>query len=202
LRVCADLIVAQQALCEVPDAEFLDAVRRAWNDHKTSQIMIRDILMYLNSVYVPASNVPNVYDVGLVLFRDTVARSGEIKRRLLDLLLAEVARERNGEVGWVRFTARSHSMLLRPGDRSVRTQVGDDDARRARLRQSRRLREVRTRAVRSCLLCCDAYRAVISRLRTLMRRRHRCVASRCSGWQRRALAATSCTPNDDWCVVY
>lgn len=65
--------------------------------------MIRDILMYLNSVYVPASNVPNVYDVGLILFRDTVARAPEIKRRLLDLLLNEVARERNGEVNTNRY---------------------------------------------------------------------------------------------------
>jgi cullin 3 len=85
-------------LCNVPDAEFLIAMRRAWSQHKTSQLMIRDILMYMNSVYVPVNNVPNVYDMGLLLFRDTVARDSQIKRRLLEQLLLLIARERSGEV--------------------------------------------------------------------------------------------------------
>ena len=85
-------------LCNVPDAELLAAVRKAWQDHKTSQLMIRDILMYLNSVYVPPNNVLGVYELGLVLFRDYVAREPQLKRRLLEQLLALVACERAGEV--------------------------------------------------------------------------------------------------------
>ena len=87
-----------QTLCAVPDAELLAAVRKAWQDHKTSQLMIRDILMYLNSVYVPPNNVLGVYEMGLVLFREHVAREPQLKRRLLEQLLALVARERAGEV--------------------------------------------------------------------------------------------------------
>jgi cullin 3 len=87
-----------QELCNVPDAEFLTAVRKAWHEHKTSQIMIRDILMYMNSVYVPVHSVPGVYDMGLLLFRDCVARDVQLKRRLLEQLLLLVARERSGEV--------------------------------------------------------------------------------------------------------
>lgn len=83
---------------DTPDAEFVSALLAAWKEHKTSQLMIRDILMYMNSSYVRANNVLGVYDMGLVLFRDTVARAPEIKRRLLDLLLLDVTRERRGEV--------------------------------------------------------------------------------------------------------
>jgi len=85
-------------IVDTPDAEFVSALLAAWKEHKTSQLMIRDILMYMNSSYVRANNVLGVYDMGLVLFRDTVARAPEIKRRLLDLLLLDVTRERRGEV--------------------------------------------------------------------------------------------------------
>lgn len=37
--------------------------------------MIRDILMYMDRVYVQQNNVDNVYNLGLIIFRDQV--SGE-----------------------------------------------------------------------------------------------------------------------------
>jgi cullin 3 len=49
-------------------------------------------------VYVTQSNVPSVYDLGLSLFRANLARNPKIKDRLLKVLLANVQRERNGEV--------------------------------------------------------------------------------------------------------
>ena len=48
---------------------FLHAVNIAWIDHQFSMIMIRDILMYMDRVYVKQNNLVNVYDQGLVLFR-------------------------------------------------------------------------------------------------------------------------------------
>ena len=48
---------------------FLQAVNIAWEDHQFSMIMIRDILMYMDRVYVKQNNLTNVYDQGLILFR-------------------------------------------------------------------------------------------------------------------------------------
>lgn len=45
----------------------------AWNDHQTSMVMIRDILMYMDRVYVKHNEVDSVYNLGLVLFRDLVS---------------------------------------------------------------------------------------------------------------------------------
>ena len=36
---------------------FLQTLNRAWNDHQTSMVMIRDILMYMVSCIVSASRV-------------------------------------------------------------------------------------------------------------------------------------------------
>ncbi len=54
---------------------FLQTLNAAWNDHQTSMVMIRDILMYMDRVYVQQNNCENVYNLGLVIFRDKVVRS-------------------------------------------------------------------------------------------------------------------------------
>eukprot|EP00118_Oscarella_pearsei_P022271 m.254469 g.254469 ORF g.254469 m.254469 type:complete len:153 (+) comp40385_c0_seq7:1439-1897(+) len=54
--------------------KFLDVLNAAWNDHQTSMVMIRDILMYMDRVYVAQAKLPNVYDVGLIAFCELVAR--------------------------------------------------------------------------------------------------------------------------------
>ncbi|KAI8427868.1 hypothetical protein MSG28_002235 [Choristoneura fumiferana] len=64
---------------------FLQTLNNAWTDHQTSMVMIRDILMYMDRVYVQQNEVDNVYNLGLIIFRD---------QTLLEL----VARERRGEV--------------------------------------------------------------------------------------------------------
>ena len=51
---------------------FLQTLNQAWNDHQTSMVMIRDILMYMDRVYVQQNNVDNVYNLGLIIFRDQV----------------------------------------------------------------------------------------------------------------------------------
>jgi cullin 3 len=51
---------------------FLEALNAAWADHQTAMVMIRDILMYMDRVYVQQAHVDSVYDMGLVLFREEV----------------------------------------------------------------------------------------------------------------------------------
>lgn len=77
---------------------FLATLNQVWSDHKTSMVMIRDILMYMDRVYVQQNNVDNVFNLGLILFRDKVVRYGYIRDFLLDTLLGMVMRERRGEV--------------------------------------------------------------------------------------------------------
>lgn len=77
---------------------FLLILNQAWNDHQTSMVMIRDILMYMDRVYVQQNDVDNVYNLGLIIFRDQVVRYGCIRDHLRDTLLATVMRERRGEV--------------------------------------------------------------------------------------------------------
>lgn len=57
---------------------FLQTLNLAWNDHQTSMVMIRDILMYMDRVYVQQNDVDNVYNLGLIIFRDQVIFSNVI----------------------------------------------------------------------------------------------------------------------------
>ena len=54
--------------------------------------------MYMDRVYVQQNNCENVYNLGLILFRDKVVRHGCIGKNLRDTLLDMIARERRGEV--------------------------------------------------------------------------------------------------------
>ncbi|XP_063696703.1 cullin-3-like [Culicoides brevitarsis] len=77
---------------------FLQTLNQAWNDHQTSMVMIRDILMYMDRVYVQQNDVDNVYNLGLIIFRDQVVRHGCIRDHLRTTLLNMVMCERKGEV--------------------------------------------------------------------------------------------------------
>lgn len=77
---------------------FLQTLDECWRDHQTSMVMIRDILMYMDKVYVKNNEVDSVYNLGLVLFRDIIVRHDRIKDHLRETLLSMVMKERNGEV--------------------------------------------------------------------------------------------------------
>lgn len=78
---------------------FLMTLKRVWNDHTTSMLMIRDILMYMDKNHVKPANMPLVYDMGLELYRDKVIRSPKhpIQAQLTSVLLDQIKMERKGE---------------------------------------------------------------------------------------------------------
>ncbi len=76
---------------------FLQTLNAAWNDHQTSMVMIRDILMYMDRVYVQ-NNHDSVYNVGLQLFRDKIVRHDNVGLHLRATLLDLIRNERRGEV--------------------------------------------------------------------------------------------------------
>ena len=55
-------------------------------------VMIRDILMYMDRVYVQQNNCENVYNLGLILFRDKVVRYGMVSNHLRQTLLDMIMR--------------------------------------------------------------------------------------------------------------
>ncbi|RWS04386.1 cullin-3-A-like protein [Dinothrombium tinctorium] len=113
---------------------FLQTLNQAWNDHQTSMVMIRDILMYMDRVYVVPNNVDNVYNLGLNLFRDHVVRFGCIRYHLRDTLLSMVARERRGEVIDRLAVRNACQMLMQLGIDS--RSVYEEDFERPFLQQS------------------------------------------------------------------
>ncbi|XP_033149930.1 cullin-3-A [Drosophila busckii] len=78
-------------------SNFLPKLNEAWTDHQTCMVMIRDILMYMDRVYVQQRGVDNVYNLGLIFFRDQVVRHSEIQKALREKLLGMVMEERHGE---------------------------------------------------------------------------------------------------------
>lgn len=76
---------------------FLQTLNQAWTDHQTSMVMIRDILMYMDRVYVQQNDVENVYNLGLIIFRDEIVRNERIRNHLRETLLTMVMNERKGE---------------------------------------------------------------------------------------------------------
>ncbi|TKR80929.1 hypothetical protein L596_014900 [Steinernema carpocapsae] len=77
--------------------EFLSTLNAVWQDHTTAMVMIRDILMYMDRVYVQQHNVDPVYQLGLKLFCSEVIFAGGIGDHLRSILLSMVAAERRGE---------------------------------------------------------------------------------------------------------
>jgi cullin 3 len=74
---------------------FLNKFCRVWDEHTTSMLMIRDILMYLDRMYVSTANELKIYDLGLVLFRDGIVEP--LSNSLYESLLHQIQLERQGE---------------------------------------------------------------------------------------------------------
>ena len=55
-------------------------------------------IFFQDRVYVQQNNVDNVYNLGLIIFRDQVVRYHSIRDHLRSTLLDMVAKERKGEV--------------------------------------------------------------------------------------------------------
>lgn len=75
-------------------------LQRQWQDFKLAIMLIRDVCMYLDRTWVgkqqPKGSVKEVFEMGLELFRDTVARNERIRHRLLSTMLGYIQQERWG----------------------------------------------------------------------------------------------------------
>jgi cullin 3 len=81
----------------VLSGDFLVVLNSAYTEHHTAMIMIRDILMYMDRVYVAQQQVDPVYSMGMRLFRDNITHHNNIQHQLTTTLLNMIHRERTGE---------------------------------------------------------------------------------------------------------
>jgi cullin 3 len=80
-------------------SQNLDAYdSRHFDVHGKYDVRNLELNFIKDRVYVAHHGVPTVYDLGLMLFKDNVARAARIKDRLLKMLLSLVHKERTGEV--------------------------------------------------------------------------------------------------------
>ncbi|KRZ66892.1 Cullin-3 [Trichinella papuae] len=107
--------IRMDVLKAMKNSNFLEVLNDAWNEHTTSMIMIRDILMYMDRVYVSQHSVDPVYDLGLILFRDEVIRYDGIRDNLSNTLLNMIMAERHGEAVHMLSVKNACLMLMALG---------------------------------------------------------------------------------------
>ncbi|XP_071638558.1 cullin-3-like [Temnothorax longispinosus] len=115
---------------------FLQTLNLAWNNHQTSMQMISQILLYMDRVYnVQQHNVDNVYNLGLIIFRDQIVRYGCVREHLRETLLGMITKERRGEEVADRSAIKNAcQMLITLGINN--RQVYEEDFERPILQQS------------------------------------------------------------------
>jgi len=96
------------------NTNMLSELIKAWNDHTTAMTMIRDILMYLDRVYIIHQKraVDTVYNLGLRLFRDEVVNYQHINDHLKVTMLSMISSERAKEaIDWMSLKAACQMLL-------------------------------------------------------------------------------------------
>lgn len=79
---------------------LLKAIRDTWEDHCACMSKLRDVLKYVDRVYVEQTKVLPIWDLGMELFRETVLQSQRypIHTHLYTTLLTQIQLEREGSV--------------------------------------------------------------------------------------------------------
>ncbi|XP_024867705.1 cullin-3-like [Temnothorax curvispinosus] len=104
--------VREDVCCSCFHDNFLQTLNLKWNNHQTSMKMISQILLHMDRVYVQQNNVDNVYNLGLIIFRDQIVTYGYVKNHLRETLLDMVTRERRGEVADYSAIQNACQMLM------------------------------------------------------------------------------------------
>lgn len=86
-------------MINVPQEDLVKELTRVWDLEKYVIIMIKDILLYMDKNFVPKmKNYLSVEAMQTNQFKTHVVLNSTIKKRLVSLLLAEIERERNGDM--------------------------------------------------------------------------------------------------------
>lgn len=105
----------------MPDEDLLKEITNVWALEKNVIIMIKDILLYMDKNFVPKmKNYQNVQAMQTSQFKTQVILNSQIKKRLVTLLLAEIEKERNGEMIERIYLQKVIEMLVEVGMQSRR----------------------------------------------------------------------------------
>ncbi|OBZ72292.1 Cullin-3B [Grifola frondosa] len=74
---------------------LLKALRKVWDDHKSSLSKLRDVLSYMDRVYAKSAGVPEVWDAGLMLFVQHIIKP-PIEDHVISAVLNQIQTERDG----------------------------------------------------------------------------------------------------------
>ncbi|CAF1079924.1 unnamed protein product [Adineta ricciae] len=66
------VVYIQPKLLQLSPLEFVDTLKSLWKNYRTSIIMIRDVLTYMDRVYVSSKRLESVDDLGVKLFRENI----------------------------------------------------------------------------------------------------------------------------------
>jgi len=118
-----------ESVAKAGDEILLRTLSEKWDFHKTTSVMVRDILMYMDRTYVVQSKSDRkrlpVYDLGLQLFRSAVVHHERVKERLSRIVLGLIRRERDGEVIERELIRSALSMLVEVGVHSKSVYISD-----------------------------------------------------------------------------
>uniref|UniRef100_A0A0N4ZRT9 CULLIN_2 domain-containing protein n=1 Tax=Parastrongyloides trichosuri TaxID=131310 RepID=A0A0N4ZRT9_PARTI len=100
---------------------FLGTLNKLWSEHSIAMHLIRDILMYMDRVYIPNSGNPGIYITGIHTFREHILEQPHVADNLSNIILSMVKNERNNE--FIDRTALKDAckMLLHMGNSSDRS---------------------------------------------------------------------------------
>ena len=110
-----------QNLINMPDEDLLKEITNVWALEKNVIIMIKDILLYMDKNFVPKmKNLQNVQSMQTNQFKTHVILNQSIKKKLVNLVLTEIEKERNGEMIERLYTQKVVEMLIEVGMQSKR----------------------------------------------------------------------------------
>lgn len=134
--ICEHMIYLRDQIVENLNNKFLSYLNSCWKDHQTAMVMIRDILLYMDRVYVVQNKLANVYELGMTIFCSNVLRYPLIREHLQKTLLDMIRRERRGEsISWLQVRDACQ-MFVQLGAGSLCVYL--DDFEQPFLEQSRR----------------------------------------------------------------
>ncbi|KAJ1859752.1 hypothetical protein LPJ73_001708, partial [Coemansia sp. RSA 2703] len=75
---------------------LLASVRLLWSEHVTAMLVIKDVLMYVDKVFVKAGQLPTIYEMGMCVFRDQVLLSSNqlLSGKVVDAIMFQILQER------------------------------------------------------------------------------------------------------------
>src|SRR3989338_3966384 len=80
------------------DSELLQVLLQHWEDHKLTNGMVGDVVMYMDRTYAMQNAKPSIYHMGLYAFREIVIHHQSIRERIQSLFLLNVYNEREGQL--------------------------------------------------------------------------------------------------------